>query len=98
MTSPSESDHRSVYFVNPWVDCAMIGGASIVVYGLLSLLRGGERIHDTTALLATQLSWICNWPHFSATNYRLYPSKRNILQYPVTSLAVPILILAAIAS
>ena len=36
---------------------------------------------------------MCNWPHFSATNYRLYHSFGNIMQYPLTALLVPWLIL-----
>ena len=33
--------------------------------------------------------------HFSATNYRLYHCRANIAQYPVTALAVPVLVVAA---
>src|SRR5205823_5017158 len=46
--------------------------------------------------LAIGLAWIANWPHFSASSYRLYHSRANIAQYPVTSLAVPFLILLAV--
>jgi hypothetical protein len=45
---------------------------------------------------------VCNWPHFAATNYRLYHSPDNIKQYPLTALAVPpllvLLLVAAIRS
>lgn len=38
------------------------------------------------------LSWVVNWPHFSATSYRLYGSRENIRQYPVTALVVPFVV------
>jgi hypothetical protein len=42
---------------------------------------------------------VCNWPHFSATNYRLYHSLDNIRQYPLTALAVPpLLVLLAVGA
>lgn len=82
----------SLYFVNAWVDVALIGGISIVTYVLLRLLTKNERSAEV-ATLAAQLAWVCNWPHFSATNYRLYHSLDNIRQYPLTALAVPPLLL-----
>jgi hypothetical protein len=42
------------------------------------------------------LAWLCNWPHFSATNYRLYHARANILQYPMTALVIPWIILAGL--
>jgi len=46
--------------------------------------------------LANFLVLIGNWPHFSATNYRLYQSKENIMQYPFTAMAVPFLVFGAV--
>jgi len=34
------------------------------------------------------------FPHFAATNYRLYHNKENIRQYPITALVIPWVILA----
>ena len=40
--------------------------------------------------------WICNWPHFSATSYRLYSSRDNIAQFPVTALVIPFVVLGGV--
>jgi len=96
--SPSLPRPTSLYFVNAWVDVGVIGGISIVTYILLRLLTKNERASEAITL-AYQLSWVCNWPHFSATNYRLYHSWDNIKQYPLTALAVPpLLVLLVIGS
>ena len=39
-----------------------------------------------------------NYPHFSATVYRLYQSPDNIRQFPVTALGVPLLLVGAVAA
>ena len=41
--------------------------------------------------VAAWLVWVVNWPHFSATSYRLY-SSANLQDYRVTALAVPCLV------
>jgi hypothetical protein len=82
-----------LYFVNAAVDFGLIGGVSIVVYLLLRSFHGArtELVWTTAAALA----WVINWPHFSATSYRLYHSKANIQQYPVAALVVPLLMVTA---
>jgi hypothetical protein len=88
---------KRVYFVNAWVDVAMIGGLSILTLLLLRLLHGAER---TPAIytISTVLLWIGNWPHFSATNYRLYGQMAHLRQYPVTALVLPFVVLAGVAA
>jgi hypothetical protein len=88
----------SLYFVNAFVDYAVIGGLSIAVYLLLIFGNfyfgiANER-WAAGITLAAMLGWVCNWPHFSATSYRLYHSTGNIMQYPLTALVVPWFILA----
>ena len=93
-----------LYFVNRYVDWGIIGGVSVLFFVVLqALFASGTSsslgIHNTRQewawSTAAMLSWIVNWPHFSATNYRLYHSKSNIAQYPFTAYVVPVLLLAA---
>jgi hypothetical protein len=94
------SDHRpprSLYFVNGWVDAALIGGLSIIVFAGLRLFSRGEATHEAV-LLASTLAIFVNYPHFSATLYRLYQSPDNVRQFPVTSLGLPILLVGAVAA
>jgi hypothetical protein len=87
-----------LYFINAPVDYALIGGLSIVTFVLLRTFYVHERT-DSVILLGSQLLWVCNWPHFAATSYRLYHSRDNIMQYPMTSLVIPWLIgIAVVAS
>jgi hypothetical protein len=83
------------YFVNATVDILFIGGLSIataLVYG--GMQESGRPLPGPA--LALGLAWIVNWPHFSASSYRLYHSKTNLVQYPVTAIAVPILLVVAV--
>jgi hypothetical protein len=83
-----------LYFVNGAVDFALIGGVSIVMYLLLKTFHNGAR-SEWTWTTAAALAWVINWPHFSATSYRLYHSKANIRQYPIVALVVPLLVATA---
>jgi hypothetical protein len=91
---PARPDPRRLYFVGPATDFALVGGVSIVLFVVLKLADYTDRTYPVWTL-AAWLSWIVNWPHFSSTSYRLYHSKENIRQYPITALVVPVLILAA---
>lgn len=84
---------RRTYFVSMPVDVAVMGGLSIALYIVLSLLGANARTSTVISLGAT-LVWIINYPHFSATSYRLYRSPEHIRQYPLTAYAVPVLLLA----
>jgi hypothetical protein len=86
---------RPLYFVNPLVDFALIGGLSIVTFvmlGLVSAGKGAPMPRDAVWTIAAVLMWIINWPHFSATSYRLYHTRSNISQYPITALVIPVLL------
>lgn len=98
MANPAEvKPARHLYFVNPLIDYAVIGGASVLLFTIF-FLKGYTGRTQEVYLTAAWLMWIVNWPHFSATNYRLYHSKSNILQYPVTAIAIPMLMVAGVAS
>ena len=93
---------QPLYFVNGWVDWGIIGGVSVLFFFVLQSVfwtKGATPLVTTRQewawTLAAALSWVINWPHFSATNYRLYHSKSNMTQYPFTSFVVPVLLLAA---
>lgn len=77
------------------VDLLFVGGLSILHF--LVLLTFGARIETPTlyafAALATPLTWGINHPHFSATSYRLYRSKSDMQQFPVTAYVLPICML-----
>jgi hypothetical protein len=88
-TQPSGSDTR--YFVNAPFDFAFVGGISIASFLALKLF-GPTGYSDSAASLAIVLMWIVNWPHFSATLYRLFRSKDNALQYPLVAALVPLIV------
>ncbi len=93
-----------LYFVNRYVDWGVIGGVSLLFFlFLFGLSKAGAGsalgISDSRQAwawtAAAVLQWVINWPHFSATNYRLYHTKSNVAQYPFTAYVVPLLVLAA---
>jgi hypothetical protein len=92
-------EHRSLplYFVNGWLDAAVIGGLSIVVFAAMRLLTDTE-VTPVVLQSVTIMSVFVNYPHFSATVYRLYQSPDNIRQFPVTSLCLPLVLLGSIAA
>jgi hypothetical protein len=86
---------RPLYFVNPVVDVALIGGVSIAAFVALWFVPGPHGSHmprDAVWSIAAALMWVVNWPHFSATSYRLYHTRSNISQYPITALVIPVLL------
>jgi hypothetical protein len=91
----SKTDNARLYFVSAFVDAFVIGGASILTFGLMWWFRSRIQMDSVYAVSAALLVAI-NWPHFSATVHRLYHSRSNIEQYPLTALAVPFLILAGV--
>jgi hypothetical protein len=97
MLRPPEHRSQPLYFVNGWLDAAALGGLSIVVFLGLRLLADGA---STPAVLqaAAIMSVFVNYPHFSATVYRLYQSPDNIRQFPITALGLPVVLLGAVAA
>lgn len=85
----------SLYFVHPVVDYGLIGVISLLTFVAMSVFHDGTRTQTLWSISAI-LVWVINWPHFSATSYRLYHSRANIAQYPVTAMLVPVLLLGAV--
>jgi hypothetical protein len=86
---------QSMYFISGPVDYALVGLFSIACFCAFYFLKKTDR-SEWIIDGAAKLAWVCNWPHFAATSYRLYHSKDNIKQYPLTALLVPWLVLAAV--
>ena len=97
-SAPAARPAGHLYFVNAPVDYLMIGGASLAL--CVVLWAFGATLRSPLAIvIAANLQWIVNWPHFSATNWRLYHRRENIAMFPVTALVVPVLVcLGAAAS
>lgn len=96
-TADTNDVRAPLYFVNGWVDFILVGGASIVLLGLFKLFSSGIR---TDVLISTgaALVWVCNWPHFAATGYRLYGSKAVMRKHPFSTFVFPLFILAGTAA
>src|SRR5688572_24718803 len=94
MREASAGRKAPLYFVNPWVDFSLVGGLSIITFLALWTFHDGSRTQALWTISAA-LVWVVNWPHFSATSYRLYNSRANISQYPVTALVIPVLLVVA---
>jgi hypothetical protein len=91
----SDTDRARLYFVSPVVDALLIGGASIFTFALTWGFQDRIPMSQVYAVSAALLIAV-NWPHFSATVHRLYHSRANIQQYPLTAIAVPLLILGGV--
>ena len=90
-----QSSSRGLYFVGPVVDSSVLGGVSILAY--VVIYWASSRIPMTTIHAASAaLLVVVNHPHFSATVYRLYHSRANIAQYPMTALVVPFVVVGGV--
>ena len=91
----SARGRSGLYFVSPVADASVIGGASVVAYLLMWSFR--DRIPmDSVYAASAALLVAVNWPHFSATVYRLYHSRANVRQYPLTAIAIPFVLLGGV--
>jgi hypothetical protein len=88
---------RPLYFVNGWLDLAVIGGLSIAVFAVARIFFGGPASREIGQAAAV-LSVFVNYPHFSATLYRLYENPDNVRRFPLTAIALPVLLIGAIAA
>lgn len=86
------------YFVSPTVDAFFMGGASILCFLFYRFtLRGygASQVSGSALWLSAALLWVGNWPHFSATSFRLYLSPEHRRQFALTAWLVPALIALA---
>ncbi|WP_322749884.1 MULTISPECIES: hypothetical protein, partial [unclassified Frankia] len=72
-----------------------MGGASLVAFGLFVIFPEVGESPKVLSVFAAA-AWICNYPHFAATNYRLYRSRASIHQYPMTATLTPVVMFFAV--
>lgn len=80
-----------IYFLNWWADFFFAGGASILLWIVIIFFQIDVKVPFT-------LLFFANFPHFSATIYRLYQSPQHTRQFPVTAWGLPFLFIALIFS
>jgi hypothetical protein len=86
-----------LYFVNWWTDTLIVGGLSIITWvALLTFYHSADT--GQVFWFGLVLSLLVNYPHFSATVYRLYQSPDNIRQFPVTAWGLPLVLFGAVAA
>ena len=89
LVSGSAPRVQPLYFASGPIDFAVVGGVSLVACLVLWVFP------TNVGTLPIALATICNWPHFAATSYRLYHSRENLRQYPLTAGLAPLVVLAA---
>jgi hypothetical protein len=92
-------DARDVYFVNPVVDVLIAGGGLSILFFLVVVGLGwgpwGTKAFDRPQWAwqtAAALAFVVNYPHFAATNFRLYQSFDRMMQFPKTSFLSPVVV------
>jgi hypothetical protein len=86
-----------LYFVNWWTDALIIGGLSIIAWAaLLAFYHSADM--QPIFWFAVVLSLLVNYPHFSATVYRLSQNPDNIRQFPVTAWGLPLILFGAVVA
>ena len=86
---------RGRYFISAPIDALFIGGASVALY---IALRVSPSLASSASLgsLAATLVWVCNYPHFASSSFRLYHSRAASRQYPMTAWLIPFVMMAAV--
>jgi hypothetical protein len=79
-------------FVNLPIDFLLIGGGSMIVFAVLPFFQDGSRTMRV-AEVGMWLTWVANWPHFSATMFRLYGRWDHLKQYPITAIGAPLIVM-----
>jgi hypothetical protein len=87
----------SIYFAYWWVDWLSLGGLSILTgIVLLSVGDAAGTVNITPYVLP--IAVLVNFPHFSATVYRLYQNPENLRELPLTSVCLPTLLFGAVVA
>jgi len=86
----------SPYLISSPVDLALVGGLSVAVCAVYRWTDLGDM--SARLLAGGVLTFLVNWPHFAATNVRLYGSKSSIAQYPITAVASPLVVLLLVVA
>ena len=88
----------SLYLFNPAVDLTVVaGGLTFLLFPLCLLVAHTSARLNTVGFLV--LLFFCNFPHYMATNYRIYHSRSQIQRYKFFSIHVTgILALTALSA
>jgi hypothetical protein len=93
MTKQAAQFETDPYFVGPVTDFLFIGGLSLLLFPLLYLFVDDAYL-STLLIGAFVVQFVINFPHFSATIFRLYHSRENRMSFPVTAFVIPVIVLA----
>jgi hypothetical protein len=104
-TAPvAKKNERDIYFVGPLVDVLVAGGGLSILFFLVVCVVGygpfttnGSIRPPVLISIAGMLSFVVNFPHFAATNFRLYQSFDRMMQFPKTSFLSPVVVVAGMA-
>lgn len=95
---------RDVYFVSPLVDVLVAGGGASILFFFVVLAMGRGPFQSISferptwaVTTAYALMFVVNYPHFAATNFRLYQSFDRMMQFPKTSFLSPVVVCAGLA-
>lgn len=83
-----KNEVNSPYFINSYIDIFFLCSISFFLIGILYLFFNSS-INAQLSSTAYIISWVINWPHFSATLYRLYSDKTQTKLFPVTAYIFP---------
>ena len=86
-------------FLSPIADALLVGGLSIIVFiafGFSKLWTTNLQVAQV-ALWASALSWVINYPHFSATVWRLYARRETRQEFKWTTWWSPVVAFAGLA-
>jgi cyclophilin family peptidyl-prolyl cis-trans isomerase len=90
-----QSTSSPVPFVSLSFDVITLGGFSLFMFLVLLLSTQFELglLSPTKAIEITALlSWVINWPHFSATLWRLYGNAESLREFQLTAILSPIFV------
>lgn len=91
MTAQPKQFKTDPYFVGPVTDFLFIGGLSLLLFPLLYFFID-EAYFSTFLTAVFIIQFVVNFPHFSATIFRLYRSRENMMAFPVTAFVIPIIV------
>ncbi|HEY9686667.1 MAG TPA: hypothetical protein V6C52_06810 [Coleofasciculaceae cyanobacterium] len=84
----------SSWLFAPWLDILCLGGLSLVAFlAVMFLNMTGEPSQDILVALLF-LNIFINYPHYSATYYRVYRRTSEIRKYPLEAIWSPLLLTA----
>ncbi len=89
---------NDVAFLSPLIDALLVGGLSVVVYFVFGFSRlwAVDLQIAQVAMWASALSWVINYPHFSATIWRLYARRETRQEFKWTTWWSPVIALSGL--